>query len=55
MYVCLAQAVKDDVGSIRESIIKVRDAYDLDDDFICGIEKYLKDIEKKTDSIIEEF
>ena len=47
--------VKDDVVSIRESIIKARDAYDLDDDFICSIEKYLKDIEKKTDSILEEF
>ena len=41
--------------SIRESIIKARDAYDIDDDFICSIEKYLKDIEKKTDSILEEF
>lgn len=50
-----AKLVKDDVGSIRESIIKARDAYDLDDDFICSIEKYLKDIEKKTDSILEEF
>ena len=50
-----AKSVKDDVVSIRESIIKARDAYDLDDDFICSIEKYLKDIEKKTDSILEEF
>lgn len=50
-----AKAVKDDVGSIRESIVKAGDSYNLDDSFIYSIEKYLRDIEKKTDSILEEF
>ncbi len=50
-----AKAVKDNVGNIRESIVKACDAYDLDGEFICSIERRLTDIEKKTDSILEEF